>query len=175
VVKKSAKPKEPKPPKPAPLEKRCLETEDPRGALPERDLCGKCGLLNAKTPPLWNKVPTDWTRRLLVVYEQPLGAKDALLVQSWLAAQGFNRSDVAYTHAVRCGKKGDPNITQIRCCRPFLLWDVGNLAPETVLAFGNVALAALTDDGAATVTRSRGRLLEIPTGASNTSDIIPHL
>lgn len=161
------------------LARACLVVEDPRGALPERPSCQECGLFKgAKTPFMGAQVPEDWTGRLLIVGERPgqdedkksghpFSGKSGVMLRGWVAEKGFNKSDVAFTNATRCGgpDNATPSMTQIRCCRPFLLWEIGNLKPETVLAVGTSALRAVTNDGQATVTRMRGRLLEVPCDA----------
>ena len=159
-----------------PLDRLCLEPEDLENATPFRPLCGKCGLfLKAKRPFMEAQVSQNWTRRLLIVGERPgqdedkksghpFSGKSGKLLRGWLADKGFSQDDVAFTNATRCGGPDNtkPTMTQIRCCRPFLLWELENLKPETVLALGNSALAAVTNDGQASVTRSRGRLLDVP-------------
>ena len=169
----------PKPVKPKKigLDKLCLVPESPAtNATPNRELCQKCGLFRgAQTPFMPSQVPEGWTRKLLVVGERPGQDEDkhsghpfsgpsGKLLRGWLAEKGFTPRDVAFTNATRCGgpNNATPSMTQIRCCRPFLLWELENLDPQTVLGMGNSALAALTNDGQAAVTRNRGRLLEVP-------------
>ena len=154
----------------------CLSPEDPRTTDTGRPLCEKCGLWReAKSPFMVPQVPQEWTNRLLIVGERPgqdedknsghpFSGKSGKMLRGWLADKGFKKEDVAFTNATRCGgpNNATPSMTQIRCCRPFLLWELETLQPETVLALGNSALRAVTNDGQATVTRSRGRLLSVP-------------
>jgi len=174
--------KEKKPSKPN-VRKLSLVAEDPALAGPDRPLCQLCGLFQAKDkygkaprrPFMPAHVPEGWTRRLLGVGEGPGGDEDlnsgrpftgesGQLLRKWLAEHDFGAQDVALTNSVRCRPPDNatPNMTQIRCCRPFLLWELEHLKPATVLALGNTATRALTNDGEAAVTKLRGRPLTIP-------------
>lgn len=170
LAKKEKKPKKPN------LNKLCLVPEDPSGACPDRPLCQRCTLFReAKTPFMQPTVPEGWTGRLLVIGERPGQDEDkrtgaqftgpsGRLLRKWLAEKGFSAQDVAYHNATMCGGPDNrtPSMEQIKCCRPFLLGVVNKLSPRTVLGVGGSALKGLTNDGGATVTRSRGRLLEVP-------------
>lgn len=182
MAKKEKKPKKPKQPS---LEKLCLVPEDPAGACPQRALCERCTLFReAKSPFMLPTVPKDWTGRLLVIGERPgqdedkrsgqqfTGASGKLL-RKWLEEHGFSAQDVAYHNATMCGGPDNrtPSMEQIKCCRPFLLHTINTLAPKTVLGVGGSALKGLTNDGGATVTRSRGRLLEIPIDKQGSNEV----
>lgn len=130
-------------------------------AGPDRDLCQKCGLFEQTraqfVPP---HVPTGWTGELLLVSDQPNEDKKAARVMGELLEEaGYEATAQAY--AVRCGG-AEPNMTQVRCCRPFLVGVLQDLKPQAVLGTGAVAACALANDGRASVTSLRGRLVEVP-------------
>lgn len=166
----------PKKPKPLPLSKRCLIAEDPATAGPGRDLCDKCGLHNeAKRPFMQATVPPRWTGELYVLGEgagadednrtgRQFTGKSGQIIREELQRAGVPEEDVIWDNIVKCRPPGNatPSMEQIRCCRPFLLWNLEHYRPRAVLALGTSAAKGLTNDGQATVTALRGRLLEIP-------------
>lgn len=145
-------------------------------ASPDRDLCQKCGAyLLAKRPFMRAFVPRKWTGKLLLVGERPgqdednnsgrpfTGAAGQILAQ--LLREGrYQAEDAAMTNGVRCAHpdNAEPTMTQIRCCRPFLLTEILELKPEAVLGVGTWATRALTNDGRASVTSTRGRRIDLP-------------
>lgn len=165
-----------KKPKKIPLEKLCLVPEDPDMASPDRDLCTRCKLHEGATTPFMPpQIPEGWTKRLLIVGERPgqdedkksghpFSGRSGVLLRKWLTEEGFGAQDVAFTNATRCGGPDNttPTMLQIRCCRPFLLWELAKLQPETVLGVGDSSRRAFTNEGPGSVTTSRGRLLDVP-------------
>ncbi len=163
-------------PKAIPLAKQCLVAEDPATASPDRPLCQKCGAFNkARVPFMKAQVPAKWTGRLLIVGERPGQDEDqksgypfsgpsGKLLRQMLREAGFEYDEVAFTNATRCAdpKNATPTTEQIRCCRPFLLWELERLNPQRVLGVGAKAGVALTNDGGLTVKGTRGRVLVVP-------------
>jgi DNA polymerase len=131
------------------------------------------------------QIPPDWTRRILLVGEapgahedqtsqHPFSGKSGTLLRQTLADAGFGEGDVAFTNSVRCRPPGNgtPTMTQIRCCRPFLLTELDDLAPQAVLGVGTTAARALTNNGAATVQALRGRWLRDIAGLARPAVLI---
>ena len=149
----------PKKPKKISLLARSNMPEPMAAASPDRDLCLKCGgFRETKTPFARPAVPLGWTKELLVVMDTP---EEHKALRPLLQEAGYSSREVAVANAVRCPIK-EPTMEQIRCCRPFLISLVKDLAPRAVLGAGPVAARALTNDGQASVTPLRGRVLEAP-------------
>lgn len=162
--------------KPLALKQRCLRPEDPGTAGPERDLCQLCGAYkDAKKPFMLAEVPKQWTGTLMVVGERPgadedqktgrpFTGKSGQLLRQMLKDVGFTEPDVIFTNGTRCGhpKNATPTVQQIRCCRPFLLHEIQQYNPQRVIGVGVRAGIALTNEGQFSITKKRGRLLEVP-------------
>lgn len=168
----SPKPRKPK--KPSLLELSNIP-EDPSTASPDRELCQKCGLYLTATQP-FQRTPRnpDWNQRLLVVGESVGQEKDShdkffvgragQLLLSECDTAGYSPEDVDVCAPLLCRSSNNkaPSVDQIRCCRPFLIWEVINRQPKVVMGVGVTAARALTNDGAASLIKTRGRLLSIP-------------
>lgn len=103
-------------------------------------------------------VPKGWNGKLLAVTEYT----EPLVLESFLAQADIRREDVAVVKACRC-VPSKPTMRQIKACRPFLLQVINTLKPKNVLAFGKVAMRAVTNDGKMhNLTKSRGLQLPIP-------------
>lgn len=159
-------------PKPKKVSKQELARipADPAEASPSRQACSECGLFaRCRTPFIPAYVPPGWTGRLLVVGEgpgrnedsqgRPFCGKAGEFLFQVLASVGITERDVALTNAVRCRPPGNatPTLSNIRCCRPFVLWDILNLRPKWVLAVGDSAARALWNSGQVQVKRLRQR------------------
>lgn len=136
-----------------------LIAEPLSNAGPERLACSECKLGRGRqdlyTLPF---VPKDWTGNVLAVKEYT----EPLVLESFLAEGGLNRKDVAVVNACRC-VPSKPTMRQIKACRPFLLQVINKLKPRNVLAFGKVAMRAVTGDGKMhNLTKNRGLQLPIP-------------
>lgn len=142
----------------------------------DRTLCQLCSLFKlCKRPYMKPFVPTNWSGKMLLVLEAPGGDEDdhtgrpatgeagQLLRKLWLKA-GLRDQDVAITNSVVCRPRGDatPSMQQVRCCRPFLLRVCGVLRPRNILGMGVVALHALTNKHAGSITGTRGKSVEVP-------------
>lgn len=157
-----------KKPKPLTLAARSKLCEPFDAASPERDLCQKCELFQSAEKPFAPVlVPPDWTGEILIVDEQPSQDKrvDKALA-ALLAEAGYPRRSVAMAYAVRCAGTAEPSMAQIRCCRPFLLQAIKELAPRTLLGIGTVTAKAIKNDGQANVTTLRGRVVAVEAIAS---------
>ena len=143
---------------------------------PERPLCQQCDLFaHCKTPFSKPFVPKGWTGKLLIIGEafgededtrtgRPFtGQAGQLLRRLWREA-GYEDRDVALCNAVRCRPRSNatPTMRQVRSCRPFVLRSIAVLAPKYVIGVGGTALRSLTNSGNANVTKSRGKILEVP-------------
>lgn len=163
-----------KPPKPSLLD-LSNTPEHPDAAGPERPLCQKCGLDKTTSNP-YMRPPynPDWNGGLLIVGEAA-GAEEerdgrffvgrlGQLLRTELDRANYSPRDVEIRNAVRCRPPNNdtPSVDQIRCCRPFLLWEIQTLNPKVVMGVGVTAAKALTNDGSASLIRTRGRLLSIP-------------
>lgn len=155
--------------------------EDPSTAGPERDLCQRCKLDKTCQTPYMNPTPpANWTGKLLGVGEAPGADEDErskrffsgkagqllykLLVAAGLrVGEGSTPSDATFWNTVRCRPPNNatPTMEQIRCCRPYLLHKIQTLKPLVVLALGVSAIKALTNNGDASVVKSRGRPLKM--------------
>lgn len=75
---------------------------------------------------------------------------------------GYSGSDVAVYFATRSSSHIEATMRQLRACRPFLLAVIEELKPRSVLLLGDKALHSAINLGNVSVTRARGRLLEMP-------------
>lgn len=141
------------------LEALCLEPAASYHDIgPERLLCQECKR-GAKEADRSKFVPKGYTKRLLLVFGAPPTKEEVGLAYDIAEEAGYGRLDVAYISAVRCSGD-DPGMTEIRCCRPFVLRAVDFLDPGLVVALGPAASRSLTNSGTATnVTKLRGRSL----------------
>src|SRR5690606_31037985 len=99
---------------------------------------------------------------------QPFVGPSGALLDKALTAAGIVRDDVYVTNVVKHyryvirGKKRlhqKPKIIQIQACMPWLLAEIGRVAPHTIVALGATAAQALFGK-AFRVTRDRGRPTE---------------
>ncbi len=125
-----------------------------------RDLCVQCG--RGAATGMWEKfIPGKYTGGLLIVFDTPPSANEASLVRELAAEAGYEKQDVAWISAVRCGAD-KPSMDQIRCCRPFVLRALDYLKPKLVIAAGSSATRSLTNLGTKTnITELRGRPLTV--------------
>lgn len=85
------------------------------------------------------------------------------MLRSWLHDINVNPDNCNWDNAVKCGgDPGKPTLKQIRLCRPFTLRNLEGTKPGAVVALGEKATIALTDDGNAKVKNYRNRDLDIP-------------
>lgn len=124
-----------------------------------------CGLGKAGAPLVFGAGASD--ARVMLVGDVPDGA-DALLggnagrlLDRMLAAIGLARDTVWLTNALfwptPAGRAPAPG--EIAACAPFVQRQLALLRPAAVLAFGGVAMAALTGGGAG-INRLRGKWQE---------------
>lgn len=151
--------KKPTKPKKLSLLARSELAEDPATAGPERDLCQECGLFqNSKEP--YQTMKED--PKVLALVDNTSPKKEVVnLLRKELEAAGVLPKDYAWAFAVRCAPDDDstPNMKQIRCCRPFLLWALDRIQPRVRLALGVLAAKALLNSGDVSIAGSRGRPL----------------
>ena len=149
----------PAPPPPAGTPPSASPTEKLSTASLTRPLCVECGRgSKCKTPFQKPSIPKGWTHQILGVGTQneDLGAVRLLLKNA-----GYRDVDFATVSSVRCPTKYDPSMRQLRACRPFLLRAIEVLKPRCVVAFGGSAARACLDRGTASVTKLRGRALQV--------------
>lgn len=128
----------------------------------------------AITPFMKPDIPKNWTGKVFFVGEGPGEVEDregspwrgkaGKLIRSEAEVAGIKKEDAAFGNSNRCRPphNATPTMTQVRCCRPGLLWELRELNPEYVVALGVTAARALTNDGQASVAGLRGRPLTIP-------------
>ena len=147
-------------------------------ASPSRPACAECGLHRSCTAPFVKPyIPEAWTGKYAFVTETsregdeeynrtgiPLGQRERAPLKKILQEVGITVEDLALIPALRCrptltGSK-KPKMHDIRACRPFLLRALTELNPETVVAFGETAVKALTNTGSpGPIAKLRGRQL----------------
>lgn len=141
------------------------QAENLRAASPRRRLCAHCSLARScRTPYIFPFVPLKWTRRLLVISSAPDYEDAEILARQMLESAGYQPRDVAFAYTVRCAppKRANPNMTQIRACRPFLLETIRKLRPRMIILLGEMALRAVLNAGSySSVTEQRGKELKI--------------
>ena len=71
---------------------------------------------------------------------------------------------MAVVYAVRCRPRNGsvPSMRELRACRPFLLRTISLLAPRIVVGVGGTAYKTISNRGSGSVTKNRGRILDIP-------------
>ena len=129
-----------------------MRPEPLENASPDRPLCQKCGLFRfAKTPFMKPFIPEGYTHRALGVGEapgkhedevsgRPFTGKAGELLDKKLKETGWSKKDVALHNATICRPQNnaEPTMTQIRCCRPFLLQVIRDLNPRFIIGFGTI-------------------------------------
>ena len=122
--------------------------------------CGLCGNGVGYEKPL---VPENWTKRLLLIIEGRRWLDEyKVSLRRVLDKAGYSGSDVAVYFATRSSSHIEATMRQLRACRPFLLAVIEELKPRSVLLLGDKALHSVLNKGNISVTRARGRLLEMP-------------
>jgi len=167
---KKTKPKKPKKIKAADL---CCIPQHYVAATPARHGCIECTRFKTCMEPFAKPfVPAGYTKKLLLVIESSPGGKGIDVYQDrevrvlrrlWRAA-GYVDNDVAIAAATLCSpaKYVAPSMQQVRWCRPFLLRAIDVLSPLCIIGCGEVALYALTNIGTGSITRARGRRVDVP-------------
>lgn len=164
----------PKKPRKLTLQEQSNRPEHPSMAGPDRPLCEECGLWRTTSNPFMRPdYNPEWNGNVVVVGEGPGGREErdnaffvgpaGDILWTELDRAGYSPADVETRNAVRCRPPNNdtPTMDQVRCCRPFLLWEINSLNPKVVLGVGATAAKALTNDGTASLIRSRGRLLTL--------------
>ncbi|MGL5934563.1 MAG: DNA polymerase [Cetobacterium sp.] len=159
---KSREAKDPNKLTPARIKELALLPEPSTAACKERPLCYECGLYTDCASPFVREAPVGWTGKLLLLFGQR-PSQDALdYVISLSLECGYEESDLWFFDAVACGGRKS-TTKQLRACRPFFVDLVLRHKPQSILAFGDVALRYATDNGKLkNITENRGRSFMIP-------------
>lgn len=159
------KPKAKREPKPV-TNKTALIPEPYSNGTADRPACKECNMCGANTRFAIPYVPKEWTGKLLVVRDHPNPTVDeSRFLNSKLKAVGLTPQDVAFVPALRCQESEEPKptMTQIRACRPFLVYAIDKLQPKRILAMGADAIKGVTNDGRNnSVVDHRGKPLPVP-------------
>ncbi len=132
---------------------------DPRGAAGLRvirdDLgdCQRCGLARTRTNIVFGVGNPE--APLVFVGEgpgenedlrgEPFVGKAGELLTKMIAAMGFSRDDVYICNVVKCRPPGNRNPLpdEITACEPFLIRQLGAIAPRVIVALGKFAAQTL--------------------------------
>ena len=136
--------------------------EIPSAASEKREACYECGRFTECTSPFVREAPIGWSGKLLLLFGQR-PSQDALDYVVSLALEcGHSEADLWFFDAVACGGR-KPTTKQLRACRPFFVDLILKYKPQSVLAFGDVALRYATDNGKLkNITENRGRSFMVP-------------
>lgn len=133
-------------------------------------VCTKCRLCETRR----NAVPGEGleSSRVIFVGEAPGEQEDAQgrpfvgaagkLLTELLASVGLRREDVYITNIVKCRPPNNrpPRKDEAAACRPYLVRQIGLIAPRVICPMGNSAIHALMDSDKS-VTDLHGMPLEI--------------
>jgi DNA polymerase len=150
--------------------------------------CTGCELYKGTTQTVFSKGPV--TARVVFIGEQPGDIEDrrgepfvgpaGKLLDRAVAEAGLDPNDIYTTNTVKhfkfkatdTGKRRihqTPDAHDVAACRPWLVAELGLLAPDVVVALGATAAKALFGS-AFRVTKSRGVLMPWPAAAANSAD-----
>ena len=132
-----------------------------KNAGANREACQACGLFRTeKANFLKPIVPEEWTGKLVVVcsFQSMTPPVRKLIAKLWTRAK-YKDVDVAFVPVVRCFGK-EPDMKQLRACRPFLLQSLKVLGPKYVFGLGSVSLKSLRNSGDGNITKARGKLIK---------------
>lgn len=110
---------------------------------------------------------------LLVVTKAPLGKRARDELEEYLAAAGFDKTDMALTSAIKCRNfDRDARRSELKICGDaYLTEEIALIKPDYILALGNEALTVTT--GRAQVTKYRSKLYDHSSGAQVFPTISP--
>ena len=102
---------------------------------------------------------------------QPLVGESGQLLRQALQEAGVDPEQVFFTNVVRCGTKesGNPNMLQVRKCRPYLLDELQALDYSKcrgVLVLGETAVRGVLNNGRLGIREARLRVLDHQGGPS---------
>lgn len=135
------------------VKKEIKVVENPLKANSEREDCIKCLLFQTcYTPFMKAFVPKGWTGKYLFVGEgpgkhedersfRPFTGEAGQLLVSYLKRSGYRQVDCAFSNAVRCRPRNNatPTATQLKACRPFILYEIEHYKPKYVILLGKTA------------------------------------
>jgi uracil-DNA glycosylase len=149
-------------------------------AVQEASECHRCHLYEAATQTVFGEGPAQ--ARVLFVGEQPGDQEDMIgrpfvgpagqIMDRAMEEAGIDRRTIYITNAVKHFKfepRGKrrihkaPEAPEIQACRFWLDVEIVRLRPELVVAMGGTAARAVLGR-AVTITRERGRPIELPDG-----------
>lgn len=108
-------------------------------------------------------IPKEWSKKLLVVIEGRRWLDEyKVSLRRVLDKAGYKYNDVAIYFATRSSSHIEANMWQLRACRPFLLAVIEELKPAHILLLGDKALRSALSRGNTSVTKQRGKLLNLP-------------
>lgn len=147
---------------PSKLRALALLPESPRTASPQRSLCHECGRFESCSDPFVRPSPQGWDREVLLLFGQRPPSEALDYVINLAEECGIGAGSLWFFDAVSCGGR-KPTTKQLRCCRPFVVHFVKAFKPKYIIAFGDVALRYITDNGKLkNITENRGVKFMVP-------------
>ena len=148
---------QPKKTSPSKLKDLAMLPEKSANAGLRRTLCHECERHAKCDNPFLFEDDSRWSRQLLILVGEPLN-EDALHLLAHVTKElGIEQRTYTVRSALGCHTSKKPSMFNIRACRPFLVDYVKRTKPHVILALGDVALRAATNDGKLkTITPLRG-------------------
>lgn len=94
---------------------------------------------------------------------KPFAGKAGKILDVILETADLTRDDVYITNVVHCRPPDNrtPTMSEMRTCRKYLLEEIKYVKPEIIISLGNVALKGLYDTNLISISKERGKILEI--------------
>ncbi len=93
---------------------------------------------------------------------EPFVGKAGQLLTKMIEAMGYQRSDVYIANVVKCRPPNnrDPEPDEVAACEPFLVAQLGAIAPQVIVTLGKHAAQTILRDPASSITKLRGKWRE---------------
>lgn len=115
----------------------------------EVSTCIRCDLSKSRSQTVFGS--GDHQAKLMIIGEapgmhedlqgQPFVGRAGVLLNAILKAIGLTRDQVFIANVLKCRppQNRDPNITEVKCCTPFLQRQIELLQPKLIVALGRIA------------------------------------
>lgn len=98
-----------------------------------------------------------------IITKTPLSTRSRVELEGYLTEAGIDVTQIMWMSALKCRTWDiDPNKTDLKACRPYLVAELDWLRPTHVLMMGNEALTAVT--GNSGIMKYRGKLYDLASG-----------